>query len=75
MRGNCETIKSNEYMHVNMTLKKLTSETTIKNSPKHSLLEIAGILNYKEVEEMEQRIAESRKRSRQRMLDLRKRLQ
>lgn len=57
-----------------MTQKKLTCETTINNSPKHSLLEIVGILNHKETEEMKQRIAKSRKRSRQRMLNLNQRL-
>ena len=53
-----------------MTPKKLTSETIIKNSPKHSLSEIVGILNHKEAEKMREHITESRKRSQQRMIDL-----
>ncbi len=51
------------------------SEVIVKHFPKHSLLEIAGILSHQEAEKIREHIAESRKRSRQRMLELTKRLQ
>ncbi len=36
-------------------------------TPKHSLMEIAGILSSKEAEKLRESIAQSRKRSRERM--------
>ena len=51
------------------------SDVIVKHFPKHSLLEIAGILSHEEAERMRRHIIELRKRSRQRMIEITKRLQ
>ena len=50
------------------------SDVIIKHFPKHSLLEIARILNHQEAEKMREHIVEIRKHSRRRMQDLTERL-
>ncbi len=50
------------------------SDVIIKNFPKHSLLELAGILSHGEAEQMRRRIAESRALSGKRMERIAKRL-
>ena len=50
------------------------SDVIVKTFPKHSLLELVGILSHKEADEMRKHIAENRKRSRERMERVAKRL-
>jgi predicted CopG family antitoxin len=49
------------------------SEVIVKQFPKHSLLELAGLLSHEEANTMRKAIAESRKRSRTRMNHITKR--
>ena len=51
------------------------SDVIIKYFPKHSLMELVGIWPHEDVEKLRKSIAESRKRSRERMERIRKRLQ
>lgn len=43
------------------------SDVIVKYFPKHSLMEIAGILSHEQAERLRKHVAESRKRSRERM--------
>ena len=49
------------------------SDVIVKNFPKHSLLELAGILTHQQADTLRKNIAESRKRSNERMDRLAKR--
>lgn len=43
------------------------SEAIVKHFPRHSLMEIAGILSHDEAENLRRSIADSRKKSRERL--------
>ena len=51
------------------------SEIIVRHFPKHSLLELAGILNHKEAEELKKNIRMRRKSSRRRVDQIVQRLQ
>lgn len=51
------------------------SDVIVKHFPRHSLLEIAGILSHEEADRLRKHIAGNRKRSRERMQRLALRMQ
>ena len=51
------------------------SDVIAKHFPKHSLLELAGLLSHEEVEKLREHIKDSRKRSRERVDRIARRFQ
>ncbi|MBS3165998.1 antitoxin VapB family protein [Candidatus Woesearchaeota archaeon] len=70
------TITEDAYERLAMRKEKNDSfsDVIVKHFPRHSLMELAGILSHDEAEEMRKHIAEGRARSRKRMELIAKRM-